>query len=112
MKSAENGTIRKAFVMRVHPGCEGEYEQRHRSIWPELERTLIEHGVVTYSIFLNSETRELFAYVEFRDEAQWEAVARTEACRRWWAHMRNLMPSRPDNSPVSRDLKEVFHIES
>ena len=26
--------------------------------------------------------------------------------------MKEIMPSNPDNSPVSRDLKEVFHIDS
>ena len=103
--------IRKAFLMSVYPGREAEYEIRHSPIWPELERTLKEHGVHTYTIFLHPETRQLFAYVEFEDEAQWNAVAATPVCRRWWAHMRELMPSKPDNSPVSEDLREVFHIE-
>ena len=62
-------TIRKAFVMSVNPGAEGEYESRHRPIWPELEKTLLNHGVRTYSIFLHPETRQLFAYVEFTDAA-------------------------------------------
>ena len=44
--------IRKAFVMSLNAGCEAEYEQRHNPIWPELERTLLEHGVTNYSIFL------------------------------------------------------------
>jgi hypothetical protein len=26
--------------------------------------------------------------------------------------MRDLMPSHPDGSPISRDLREVFHIDS
>jgi len=33
-------------------------------------------------------------------------------CQRWWRHMRDLMPSNPDNSPVALELREVFHIES
>ena len=104
--------IRKAFVMSVYPGREAEYEARHSPIWPELEKTLKEHGVHTYTIFLSPETRQLFAYVEFEDEAQWDAVAETPVCRRWWVHMRELMPSNPDDSPVSEELREVFHIES
>jgi len=32
-------------------------------------------------------------------------------CRRWWRHMTDLMPSNPDSSPVSRDLREVFHVD-
>ncbi len=103
--------IRKAFVMTVDAGKEAEYERRHRPIWPELEQTLKEHGVVTYTIFLLPETRQLFGYVEFRDQAQWDAVAKTAVCQRWWKYMREVMPSNPDNSPVSTELKEVFHIE-
>ncbi len=103
--------IRKAFAMSVHPGQEAEYEKRHRPIWPELEDTLKKHGVSSYSIFLDSDTDRLFAYVEFENQAQWDAVSQTEVCKRWWAHMKDIMPSNPDNSPISKELKEVFHIE-
>lgn len=102
--------IRKAFVMSVHPGREKEYEQRHNPIWPELERTLKEHGVHNYSIFLHSQTRQLFGYVEIEDEARWQAIAQTDVCRRWWKYMQEVMPSNPDHSPVSADLKPVFHL--
>jgi L-rhamnose mutarotase len=104
--------MRKAFVMSVNEGCEEQYLQRHQPIWPDLEKTLFAHGVTTYSIFLNQETRQLFAYVEFTSEKQWRAIAETAVCQRWWAHMRELMPANPDNSPVSCELREVFHIES
>ena len=102
--------IRKAFVMSVNPGAEAEYERRHQPIWPDLEKTLLEHGVRTYSIFLHPEARQLFAYVEFTSAAQWESIARTEICQRWWAHMREIMPTKPENSPASTELREVFHL--
>jgi L-rhamnose mutarotase len=105
-----NGMIRKAFVMTVHAGAETEYERRHQPIWRELEEVLLKHGVKTYSIFLDAETRQLFAYVEFTSEAEWQAIARTEMCQRWWNHMAELMPSHPDNSPITRELREVFHL--
>ena len=98
--------------MAVHPGQEAEYERRHRPIWDELERTLIDHGVQTYSIYLDPETRDLFAYVEIEDDARWAAIAATDVCRRWWRHMQEIMPANADSSPVSRELREVFHIES
>jgi L-rhamnose mutarotase len=104
--------IRKAFVMSAHAGSEAEYQRRHQPIWPELESTLLQHGVRTYSIFLHPETRQLFAYVEFTDEAQWAAIAKTDVCRRWWTQMRDLMPVNLDNSPKSIELREVFHLES
>jgi L-rhamnose mutarotase len=96
--------------MSVHPGQEAEYERRHRPIWPELEEVLRAHGVRTYSIFLDSETRDLFAYAEIESEERWAAIASTEVCRRWWRHMRDLMPSHEDARPVAMDLREVFHL--
>jgi L-rhamnose mutarotase len=104
--------IRKAFRMSVHPGREAEYEARHSPIWPELERTLADHGVRRYSIFLDPATGDLFGYAEIDDEQQWDAIAGTEVCRRWWASMRDLMPSNADSSPVSRDLREVFRMDA
>jgi L-rhamnose mutarotase len=103
--------IRKAFVMSVHPGLEAEYARRHQPIWPELEAVLRDHGVRWYSIFLHPETRQLFGCVECRDEAQWNAIASTEVCQRWWQYMKEVMPSNPDGSPVAEELSEVFHLE-
>lgn len=103
--------IRKAFLMSVHAGQEAEYARRHQPIWPELEAVLKAHGVHNCSIFLDAETRQLFGYVEIEDEARWAAIAQTPECRKWWAQMRDIMPSHPDNSPVSRELKAVFHLE-
>src|SRR6187551_1303760 len=103
--------IRKAFVMSVNAGNELEYERRHRPIWNELEETLRAHGVHNYSIYLHPQTRQLFGYVEIEDEARWNAIASTDVCKRWWKHMGDVMPSNPDNSPTSVELKEVFHID-
>jgi L-rhamnose mutarotase len=97
--------------MSVNPGQQAEYARRHAEIWRELEETLLTHGVRTYSIYLDPETNDLFGYVEFDDEAQWAAVSATDVCRRWWRHMRDVMPTHPDDSPISRPLAEVFHIE-
>ena len=102
---------RRAFRMSVNPGAAEGYERRHRPIWKELEDALLGHGVRTYSIFIDPVTGDLFGYVELESEQLWAAVAETEVCQRWWRHMRDLMPANPDASPVSRDLREVFHIE-
>ena len=102
--------IRKALVMYLKKGQETEYERRHRPIWPELEDVLKGHGVHNYSIFLNKGTMELFAYAEIESEERWRQIAGTEVCRRWWAHMSDLMETNPDQSPCSVELCEVFHI--
>jgi L-rhamnose mutarotase len=106
------GVIRKAFRMAVDPGEAGEYERRHRPVWPELQATLVAHGVRSYSIFLDPETNDLFGYVEIDREEQWAAIAATDVCRRWWRHMQDLMPTNPDASPVTRNLREVFHLNA
>ena len=103
--------IRKTFVMQVNPDKHEEYCKRHNPIWPELEATLKTHGVQNYSIFLHPETSQLFAYVEIEDESRWQSIADTDVCRKWWAYMRDIMPSNPDNSPCSVELQEVFHID-
>ena len=98
--------------MKVHPGRESEYVARHSPIWPELESTLLAHGVTSYTIFLDNTTGDLFAYAEIEDLARWEAIAATDVCQRWWTSMAPLMPSNADDSPVSVTLTEVFHIEA
>lgn len=103
--------MRIAFKMSVNKGKEEEYEERHNPIWKELEDTLKRHGVITYSIFLDPTTNELFAYAEIKSKGKWDKVAETDICKKWWKYMSPLMPSNPDNSPKSVELKEVFHIE-
>lgn len=103
--------IRKAFVMQVNPGQEIEYERRHRPIWDELAAVLRAHGSHNYSIFFDPTTYQLFGYVEIESEERWAAVAQTPVCQRWWKFMGDIMPSNPDNSPVSHGLKEVFHLD-
>ncbi len=103
--------IRKAFLMTLKPGQQDEYEKRHQSIWPELEQVLSEHGVSNYSIFLNRATDQLFAYVEIDSEEAWQQTAETEACRRWWFYMKDLMLTTADNKPAMIALDQVFHLD-
>ena len=103
--------IRKGFAMQLNPGCQDEYEKRHNPIWPELQQVLHSHGVHNYSIYLEPSTHRLFGYAEIEDEQQWKAIATTAICKKWWAHMRDIMSTNPDNSPTSVDLREVFHLD-
>lgn len=103
--------IRKAFLMTLKPGNQAEYERRHAPIWEELQAVLKTHGVSNYSIFLNRQTEQLFAYAEIESEELWNRIAETEVCRRWWAHMKDLMLTNPDDSPVAVTLDEVFHMD-
>jgi L-rhamnose mutarotase len=102
--------ISKAFLMTLKPGHQEEYKKRHNPIWPELQDVLERHGVHSYSIFLERETDRLFAYAEIESEDLWKRIAETEVCRRWWAHMKDLMLTNADDSPEAVDLVEVFHL--
>lgn len=102
---------RKAFIMSLKPGYQEEYQRRHNPIPTELQKTLTEHGVRNYSIFLDRDSNKLFAYVEIDSEELWQAIAGTEACQKWWAFMKEIMLTNPDNSPASVELDEVFHMD-
>ncbi|MCH6258656.1 L-rhamnose mutarotase [Puniceicoccaceae bacterium K14] len=104
--------LRKAFVMQLLPNQEAEYEKRHNPIWPELESLLKEQGVVDYSIFLHTETLQLFAYAVVESDERWERIADSPICKKWWEHMSPLMDTNPDGSPMAVELKEVFHIDA
>lgn len=104
-------SIRQASVMKVFENCHEEYKKRHDELWPEMQDMLLNHGVVTYSIFLDERTSSLFAYLEIEDEALWAKAADTAICRKWWDYMRDIMETNEDASPVSIPLKDVFHIQ-
>jgi L-rhamnose mutarotase len=102
---------RKAFLMSLKADYQDEYKRRHNPISAELEEVLKRQGAHNYSIFLDRRTDTLFAYVEVESEAEWQKIAETEACRRWWAFMKEIMLTNPDNSPVAIELEEVFHLD-
>ena len=102
--------LRKAFIMRLHPNNEAEYVRRHNPIWAELQAVLKSHGVHNYSIFIDRETNKLFAYTEVESEELWNEIAATEVCQRWWNYMQDLMETNADNSPLTINLDEVFHL--
>lgn len=104
-------TIRKAFTMAVAPGKAEEYITRHKVVWPELIEVLKSHGVHNYSIFYHATTRQLFAYLELEDAAQWQAISETQICKKWWTYMSDIMPTNEDLSPASTSLQQVFYLE-
>ena len=70
-----------------------------------------EYGGSNYSIYLDEETNTLFGYIELEDDALWAKSADTAICRKWWDFMADIMETNPDNSPVSIDLTDVFHLD-
>ncbi len=101
----------KGFKMKLFAGQEEEYERRHNLLWQEMKDMIHEHGGKNYTIFLDKETLTLFGYIEIEDEEKWAAGADTAINRKWWDYMADIMETNPDNSPVSVDLRTVFHLD-
>jgi L-rhamnose mutarotase len=102
---------RRAFMMKLHPGVEEEYEKRHDEIWPELAEEIRSTGIRNYNIFFDLKTSILYASYEYDNEEKADALAQMPITRKWWNFMADIMEVNPDNSPVCLPLKQVFHMD-
>ena len=103
--------MKVAFKMKLYKGFEEEYKKRHDALWPELKTLLKETGVEDYSIFLDEETNSLFGVLKIENPLKLDELPHHPVMKKWWAYMKDIMESNPDNSPVSVPLKEVFYLK-
>lgn len=103
--------MRKGFKMQLYSGKISEYEKRHKQLWQEMKNMIHEYGGKNYTIFVDEKTNVLYGYIEIEDEQKWNKSAETNICKKWWKFMSDIMETNPDNSPVTFDLKEVFHLD-
>ena len=101
---------RYAFKMRLISGCRDEYKKRHDEIWPELVDLLKNAGVSDYSIHLDEETNTLFGALWRTKDHTMDDLPSQAIMQRWWAHMADIMETKPDNEPVAAPLTPVFHM--
>lgn len=101
---------RIAFRMVLFPGMEEEYRKRHDAIWPELSQLLKDTGIADYSIFLDPSTKHLFGVLKVDDVVKMESLPTHPVMQRWWDHMKDIMETNTDHSPVSVPLVEMFHL--
>uniref|UniRef100_A0A7C3EB13 L-rhamnose mutarotase n=1 Tax=Gracilinema caldarium TaxID=215591 RepID=A0A7C3EB13_9SPIR len=102
---------RKAFAMHLKPGFEGEYKKRHDAIWPELKAELRKAGISNYSIYLDRKANTLFAFQYLADDATDSELPHSPIVKKWWHMMADIMETNPDESPVSDELDEMFHMD-
>ena len=102
---------RLAFKMTLNEGQKAEYIKRHNEIWPELKTLLKDAGISEYSIFLDVETNTLFAFQKVSGDGGSQDLGKTEIVKKWWTFMADIMKSNHDNSPVTKELEEVFYME-
>lgn len=97
--------------MKLKPGAAAEYRRRHDDIWPELKSLLSGAGIYDYTIFLDEETDTLFAVQKASGDHGSQELGNSEIVQRWWAYMADIMETNPDNSPKSKALTEMFHLD-
>jgi L-rhamnose mutarotase len=100
-----------AFLMRLKPGREQEYRQRHAEVWPELQAALTQAGIRDYSIFLDEVTLTVFAVLRLTPDNTRDRLPSLPIMRRWWDFMAELMEVDRTNRPVDQPLTRVFHMD-
>ena len=100
-----------AFTMKLKPGCEKEYINRHNGIWPELQGLIRRAGISDYSIFLDYDTGTLFACQRVEGDQGSQQLGNDPLVQKWWKYMADIMETHPDNSPVTKPLHQVFHMD-
>lgn len=92
--------------MRLKPGNEAIYKEKHDNIWPEMLELMKRNGIRNYSIYRHGLT--LFAYLE-RDGPPPPNGAPDPVLLRWWEMMEPYMECNPDGSPRQEPVEEIFH---
>lgn len=103
---------RICFVLQVKPERLGEYKERHRHVWPEMQSALRETGWANYSLFLRDDGL-LVGYLETEDfERARSGMAQREVNERWQREMGDffVQPDRVLPDCAMRPLEEVFHL--
>ena len=70
-----------------------------------------EAGVSDYSIHLDEQTNTLFGVLWRRGDHSMADLPKHPVMQRWWAHMADIMETKPDNEPVAVPLETVFHMK-
>jgi L-rhamnose mutarotase len=102
---------RNAFIMKIKPGFAAEYKRRHDEIWPEIARALKQAGISDYSIYLDEETLTLFAFQKLARNNRADTLPGRAIVKKWWKYMADIMETNSDSSPLTKELKEVFHLD-
>ena len=102
---------RVAFLMRIVPGTEEEYERRHQQAWPEMLAELKAAGCHNYSIYRDG--LQLFGYLEVDDLDRYRSyLAESEVAARWEAQMSDILIRAVDPATSFPPLlPEVFHLD-
>jgi len=105
---------RFGMMIKLRPGCDGEYKRYHAAVWPEVLIKILECNIKNYSIYLKDGI--LFGYFEYHGSDfnnDMEKMAAHVKTQEWWTVME------PMQEPLSTrkegewwaEMEEVFHLE-
>ncbi|WP_345763272.1 L-rhamnose mutarotase [Diaminobutyricibacter sp. McL0608] len=106
---------RHALVVGVRPEKRDEYVRLHRSVWPDVERTMSECNVRNYSIFIFGDT--LFAYYDYvgdDHDADMRQIAADPVSQEWWAYTdpcQVQIGETRDPGSLWQPIDELYHLE-
>ena len=100
---------RRAWVMKLKPGNEAMYKQKHDEIWPEMLELMRRNGTRNYSIYRYGLL--LFAYQETDDADGAGGPPYDPVLLSWWKMMEPYMDYNADGTPWSEPIEEVFHAD-
>lgn len=101
--------IRVARIAKLKSGCEAEYIQRHKEVWPEVLELIKNSGVKNYSIYISG--LDLYSYLEVDDwDKAIEKMLNVMIGNKFQEYMAPLMDSNDPKSPWT-EIKEVFHLD-
>lgn len=76
------------FLMRLRPGCRGEYQKRHENLWPEMHAALRDHNV---SMVIFRYEDQLMVHIWVPTKESWTRIGEHPVVARWNAHMTDLL---------------------
>lgn len=102
---------RFAFKMRLKPGCEQIYKEKHDEVWPGVIELIKRQGIRNYSI--HRAGLDLFAYYETdgtaspaQPDGEIDPVQQD-----WWLMMEPYMEYNEDHTPKVWPMEEMFYLE-
>ena len=88
---------RFGMAARLVPSKRDEYLRLHRSVWPQVEKTITECGIRNFTIFeLDGVLMAYYEYVGDDYDADQRAIAADPVTQRWWA----------ETAPCQRPFRE------
>ena len=103
---------RKAWMGRIKPGMQEEYNRRHDNIWPEMKEVLKAAGIKNYTIWSDGDL--LFGYYECEKGLDYanKVQAESPVVDRWNVYMDDVLELVMD--PVTGaqpELQRMFFME-